>query len=293
MAFLALSGSAEAVQIEVQEYLGYMWKSVTEINFGDVALGASTTYYKNNKPLLVLAEGIEVDAITIECSDETVSAIIDGDKNLFLSITPGESGEYSKTVILKAEGAESCELNVKASAMDLSASTISGLKEMAVKEGQRYSYTGEAIVTHVEGNAVWASDETGGVMLICPKPVDLSAGDVITFNGIANSASREWESFLQTEISLVKHFNWRAPIPEIMGTEFSAQDYGKFIRLPKVKFTRQVSTESYGTVYNTYYFEDDDNNEYVVHAYTLESPYFEYDGFEKNEYYDLTGVIYP
>lgn len=195
MCGLAMCATLNAASIEVKEYLGYMWKAVDTVDFGEVATGESTTYYKNGKPLQVVADGVDVSAITVTCSDETVSAKIEGDENyMYLAVAPSSGGEYSQTVTLSAEGADDVVINVHADAVSLSFSTIAELKSNATKDGQRYHYVGRATVTHVEGNMIWVSDETGGTQLAAVENHGFVPGDVVSFSGVVMSPNYAWKS---------------------------------------------------------------------------------------------------
>lgn len=284
---------AGAASIEVKEYLGYMWKAVDTVDFGTVASGASTTYYKNNKPLQIVADGVDVASINIVCSDDNMSALVEGDDNyLYLAIAPENVGEYVSSFTLVADGVDSVEIVVKATVESLSYETISELKANSLKDGQRYYYTGSAVVSHVENGVIWVNDETGGAQISCQNASDFMPGDVVSFSGVAMSASQPWRSYLQGEVTLAEYFNWQMPTPKTVSGELTDSDYYCNVRLPKVRFTKQVTTEAYGTTYNMYYFEDEDGNTYMARSYSVDGEYAQYEDFEKKVDYDISGIVW-
>lgn len=94
---LAFGMAAQAETLEIQEYLGYMWKGVTEVNYGEVVVNSTTRYTKNGQPLK-LASDVSFSSVSFTPADGTISASINPDKTIYLNITPSETGEYTSNI---------------------------------------------------------------------------------------------------------------------------------------------------------------------------------------------------
>lgn len=283
---------SSAASIEVRKYLGYMWQAVETVDFGTVGVGFPTTYYSAGEPLQIVADGVDVANVGIACSDDTMSAFVEGDDNyLYLVITPASVGEYESTLTLTAEGVEPVAITVTATAEDLAYATIAELKENSVVDGQRYYYTGRAVVSHVENGFIWVNDETGGAQVYCQNASEFMPGDVVSFSGEASSASWAWKTYLMGDVMLAEFYNWQIPTPKIMSEALTEADFYCNVRLPKVRFTEVETTDVYGTPLNKYYFEDENGNAYVACSYDLEGEFAQMD-FEKDVDYDISGVVW-
>lgn len=286
----------KAATIELQEYLGYMWKTIETVDYGEVCVGATASFSKNGAPLRLELDGVQLSDVKLSTSSETLKAEVaysdyEEYNQMFLALRSTELGDYRETLTIEA-GDTKLEIPVTAIVADLGATTISALKEDMTVDTKRYYYTGEACVTYIDGSNVWVNDETGGIQLSSKNASDFMPGDIVTFNGQAISASFDWKYMINAELELVEFFNWREAVPTILDRALSSEDYGRYIRVPKASFVKNVTSEAYGVEFNDYYFTDSNGNEFRVRSYDPQGS-FAKRNFEIGSEYDLTACVWP
>ena len=277
-----------SLDIKVQKPWG--WVNGSSLEFGTTCIGKTATLSAR-----VYSTDMEAD-ITAESDDPAFTVTLTkGEEYWDLTVTAlnDEEGSKSATLTISSEGAESKTLALTATFADLTASTLRDFKAKATEYNVRYYFTGEAIVSRVEGLYVFVEDETDAAVITMPMNYtdDLMAGDVIRFSANANSPSYEWKSFMQPQIEHVKYFNWKEPICTPVES-LSAADYGKLVRIKNVKYDHQDVTAYYGIVTYYTYFKNDAGEEFVLREVSDTNRYYGYKDYDANIYYDIIGAVY-
>ena len=277
-----------SLDIKVQKPWG--WVNGSSLEFGTTCIGKPATLSAR-----VYSTDMEADIIAESDDPAFTATLTKGEEYWDLTVTALSDEEDSKaaTLTISSEGAESKTLALTATFADLTASTLQDLKAKATEYNVRYYFTGEAIVSRVEGLYVFVEDETDAAVITMPMNYtdDLMAGDVIRFSANANSPSYEWKSFMQPEIEHVKYFNWKEPICTPVES-LTAADYGKLVRIKNVKYDHQDVTGYYGTVTYYTYFKNDAGEEFVLREVSDTNRYYGYKDYDSNIYYDIIGAVY-
>lgn len=276
------------LDVRVQKPWG--WVAGNSLEYGSVCTGHPSV-------LQARVYSSDMDAEVAAESDDPafVPVLTKGDEFWELTVTAlsDEVADKTATLTISSEGAEEKTVALTASFKDLSASTLAELKEKATQYNVRYYYTGEAIVSHVEGLYMFVEDETDAAVITMPMGYtdDIVAGDVIRFSADANSPSYEWKSFMHPTIEHVEYFNWREPICTPV-EKLTAADYGKLVRIKNVKFDHQDVTGYYGTV--TYYtvFKNDAGEEFTLREVSENNPFYGTKDYDADTYYDIIGAVY-
>lgn len=205
--------------------------------------------------------------------------------SLLLTLLPqNEAGTYATTFTVADKAGKSQTFSLKAEVLDLRCPTIKEFKEKAVtmRLGDEVVYTGTAHVNVAGKSTVYASDETGSIVLSCLPEVSegIEQGMYVSFTGSAVYISGKPEDdvkypswkCMSMERKMDLYPTWKEPERVTLTTTPTLEDCGKYVSVKNVTFKSEsidylsgMFAREDGTNDLWYEFVDEQGNIYNVH----------------------------
>jgi len=304
MALLLVCGAVEAQTITLQRLQPYGWQNVENgktLDMGTVDLNTQSI----EDGLRVVCDGVVATDVVVTLSGSENFSVATTVEESYVLISASFSSateiEDQTAMTISAEGCESLNFTLTATAKNLSCATLADLKVKAAELNSYnivMNYTGEALINAVNNGFVYLSDDSDEAIVAAGGDVStLMPGQYVSFSCTGSTSFQySWANFNKGEFTNLSKFE--LPVRHTVES-LVEDDYGKLVLLKNATVTASEHQimEFAGIVlseYTSFTITGSDGTVYQGTISNADSPYFsEALPYTDGTTVDVVAVVHP